>query len=475
MAAFTKYVDPTDGIDDATAGRGDTAADPYATLDYAQGICATEDATEAHTIYIAPGIQEAPVEMDGGGASGSVFKIIGDPNLLQSWDSGVAPGPCVISAATSGVPTVVADTFAFDVNSNDYISIYDLTFEGGYYGVHGQNMANDNFIRCVAKGSQAAFRNCDGICDYCVGYAGGYVWWLASGVLNHCVAFSHGAGMQGNGVANNCIAIAPYAAFYQIEAKNCLALCGGHGVLQGAATGGSNIIMLCAEGMDGATYPTDNYIAFCGEACDADGINASTNHQAYCTTDNSDTDLMTLAKDFHFPDAMTIIKGISQAFKITGFRDYELAATNATTESFDIEGRARSMRDDGNTTANKIPPGPLTIPDVVIQGADEIRIRKMGEEIFYIPIEEDVDVTVTVTTAINGTGTMPTILLLEPDDDGGYNTGTPLDSDQAANNTITSLAVTGSPSARDKICILKLKTEDTAVGAYTDFSNITIS
>ena len=475
MAAFTKYVDPTDGIDDATAGRGDTAADPYATLDYAQGICATEDATEAHTIYIAPGIQEAPVEMDGGGASGSVFKIIGDPNLLQSWDSGVAPGPCVISAATSGVPTVVSTTYAFTVNSNDYISIYDLTFEGGYYGARGNGEANDNFVRCVAKGRRSSFRDFGGTFDYCVAYAGEYAWWVADGVLNHCVAFSQYYVIHGAGVANNCISIASGAAFFAIETKNCLSLCGRHGVLTGAATGGSNIIMLCEEGMDGATYPTDNYIAFCSETCDADGINASTNHQAYCDTDNSDTDLMTLAKDFHFPDAMTIIRGISQAFKITGFRDYELAATNATTESFDIEGRARSMRDDGNTTANKIPPGPLTIPDVVIQGADEIRIRKVGEEIFYIPIEKDVDVTVTVTTAISGTGTMPTILLLEPDDDGGYNTGTPLDSDQAANNAVTSLAVTGSPSVRDKICILKLKTEDTAVGAYTDFSNITIT
>ena len=469
----TYYVDGTNGENNTTDSRGTSGPDnAWLTLTYAE---AQISENEESTIWIAPGTYCEQVEFSYGGTGESArFAVRGDPNCNLAWVSCI-PGPVRItgaSTATSGTGICTGNTL--DTGSVDDIDFYDLHISGGLVGISAGSTGDDiRAYRCLSIDSDAGFRNaycynCVGIGGYC-GYNGGYVY-DSLGI----------GGLYGisNAEAHNSIFISAYPA-RTTKSCNCLMIGGYCGVYTATATGGSNIILGAFAGVDGGTYPQDCLAIACYKTCDADGFDLSSAganwRMSHCRTDNSETNACADGHLLNFPDPMTMIRSMALAFKITGFQDYELAATNATTESFDIEGRARSMRDDGNTTANKIPPGPLTIPDVVIQGADEIRIRKMGEEIFYIPIEEDVDVTVTVTTAINGTGTMPTILLLEPDNDGGYNTGTPLDSDQAANNAVTSLAVTGSPSARDKICILKLKTEDTAVGAYTDFSNITIT
>ena len=457
---------------DTNNGDGPADADAWLTIAHAvdtAGIQNTEDNGD-HTLWVAPGTYVGALIMDIAGTSGNTFKVYGDPNCIQSWTSAV-PGPVISTRASSGVPQCDSSEITLDTNLQDYLTFQDITFEGGNRGVDGQGSAHNTFIRCVAKGNGYAFYDCDGVLNYCVGLSTTAAFKGCGGTLNNCFGIGRAAGFSDCVNCNQCIAIGYTQCFEGGILKNCLAIMGNSGVYSGTATGGSNMFLFNNYSHWAGTYSTDNLISFCTSTnYSGDTVNISTSRASYFITDNSDTEAVGDAHDFNFPDAMTMIRGISEAFKISGFQDYGLANTNATAATADMEGRTRPMRANSET-ADKRAVGPWEIPDVVIQAADEIKIRKIGEEVFHVPVETGTDVNISVDITTDQTTSYPKIELFEMLSTGVWTLIS--GATDTATTTPDTLSISGNPTTNDKICILKLVTlQDTG---STDFSDITIS
>lgn len=465
------FVDGINGSDSTGSGEGSSASNPWATVTYAL----SQIGNGNHTLWIAPGnyFETINVGNDGTDAN-NPFSVRGDPNCIQSWGSGVVPGIVRISAANSSTLAIQRSGTAIRVQNGDYVHLYDLVADGGQHGIYCDRTTTKLF-RCIGIGYQYGIygQPSGTAARYCVGI-GGHTG-MNNGSPINCLLMGGSRGYS-SGTAESCILLGGDIALYAAIPKNCILL-GRYGAYQPSATGGGNIHFCNYYGSRTGTYATDSIEVGCyytNNTSEQDLSSAGVNWRSgYHYTDGSQNNPVGTLHLFNLSDPMTMIRSFAQAFNFSAYNDYDLGDSNATAETEDIEGRTRPMRSNGETSDFRCP-GPAELPDVVHQAADKIRIQKKGEEVFYVPVEAGTNVTVTVTISINqpGTGELPQLELLEPDEAGGW---TQLDIDTASSNSDTSLSVTGSPTSQDKICTVKLITRDTDTGAYTDFSDITIS
>ena len=473
----TYYVS-TNGND--TTGDGSLAT-PWATIDHAQSQLGSDG---AHEIWVAPGDYfGSAIQMDYEGSDAdNVIAIHGDPNLTKSWVTSEIPGFVHITKCNSShVPQTGT---LWDFNSKQYIYLYDLYLDG----VVGTTAADNILLGTSWRDGQRCIR-----CNIVGG--GQYI----SEYIDYEYCFINAVEGLSGGTCKNCVVIIPYRSSATPVFDDCFILGGTSPIYSGTGRNCTiinpyNTMMAYSSGtVASANLIIGSFRAFSASSGNNDDVKSNIVFSCYDISADDTTDFSTTGSRYNrqcyyrttssnppdqghnmlFPEPMTIIRGVAQAFKITEFHDYDIDDSVATSEAKDIEGRTRDMRPDSETDS-VICPGAMEFPDVVHQAADKIRIRKKGEEVFYIPVEAGVNVTATVTIAVTqpSAGDLPQLELLEPDDDGGW---TQLDIDSATNAADTSLTVTGSPTSVDKVCILKLITRDTDAGAYTDFSDITIS
>lgn len=471
----TYYVDGTNGS--ATPGSdGVNANDAWDTINHClDGV--TVDATDI--VWVAPGIYRELVQLnDSGTDADNHVSIRGDSNCTQSWTSSI-PGIVRITAADSN--EVPQDNEVIDFNDKNYVSFYDFHIDGssgvtaylvaGDYGVEGRHLE-----RCVCIGGDSAGYRISA--NNCVFMGTNYSVDDCSIVSAGKITNSLLIGRVHRSLLHNCIILSGSNGLYECSGYNNI-LIGGYVALRGGTSENyrqmyNNIIMGCYQAVsdNDNTQMGGNIMYASDDVAADDETDFSTNDNRQVMFDTTCTNPPAQGHMLNFPDAMTMIRGMAQAFKFSDFNDYDIDDTNATTEIEDIEGRTRPMRSNGETADHRSP-GPCEIPDVVIQNASKIKIRKIGEEILYVPVENGTDVNISVDVdSTDQTTTRAKIELHEPDDDDGGYTLISGATDQATQNDDT-LSISGNPSDHDKICILKLITLQNT--GSTDFSNITIS
>ena len=480
----TYFVDGTNGSD---TNAGTSATTAWATVGHAASYSSL---AAGDTVWIAPGTYFETLTFSVDGTSGSPILWKGDPDCTQSWSSGVEPGPVKISGADSSTLVPASTGTVITLTGVEYNEFYDLYFDGiditssSNYIVRGDSSAGQKFVRCSMVGGYYGVYQV--ALEYCFVLGGYYGVYYCNSTYNGYVKNSIVISGYNSGEYSSfdqCIILGANYAVDHGYAKNCFiygAYCYGYANSGGAEGMWNSIAIGRAMGYGDADIVMENNFGLVRQ--DAGG--AITADWSTCKILKPyTTNVSTPPGDAHiftFPPPMQMIRNLSQAFKFTEYNDYGIGDdTNATSETLDMEGRARSYRPADETSDQK-GQGPWALADYSLKrdatDGNKIRIEKKGEEVLYIPLKADTAITISVDVDcgnMSGTPIYPQIAL-EPVISGDFTAPT-ADTATSTSDTLTqSLTVSTAP---DKDCMarLVLKGRETASNAYAEFYNIEVS
>ncbi len=465
MAAH--YVSVTNGDD----GTGDgTIGTPWASV----GEAIDSTLSPGDVVWIAPGVYAESLTLADAGTNGDPILFKGDPNLTEAW-TGETKGPVIISAAAgSGVGTSSAATDALDFNGIAYTQFWDLHLMGADdYGAKGSDHYGQTLIRCVIQaGTVACYKV---VCDYCVAHAGYRAYYFCAGDTYHgYVTNSVGYGGMyafDSSDVEQCIAMAGYIGYYEATigfSRACAAVGCYYGWRQLNSTSSDNLAHACYGGIYdtggteiGGLLSRYSYYSYYASSWDCGALG-----ELNCYTENSS---VAAAKEnmVRVPSAMETIRGLSRALMIEQWGEDSSSWTVGATptyETTDIEGRRRTVE-----TSSFQNPGPWSYNQRTISGDDKITVGRLGDEVIYVMLPEDNQLTISVdvTCGLDGGSVYPQIVL-EGD---GLTTQT--DTATSTDETLT-VTVAGSEPTQDTVARLLLKAREDNSGAWAEFENITV-
>ena len=478
----TYYVDKTNGSD-SNAGTSESTA--WATVGHAVSYASL---AAGDTIWIAPGTYFETLTFATDGSSGSPINWRGDPDCTRNWGSGVEPGPVKISGANSSTLVPASTGTLITLTGVEYNTFYDLVLDGidasssSNRIIYGDYGSEQHFVRCCIMGG---YYCCEAVkIDNCVIIGGYYSANLCigsrDGYVKNSLIVSLYIGSY-NSDLDQSIIIAPSAAAKENGSmKNCLVLGATYGINYPASgyTDANNVFMGCQYMANHAYADMANSIGI--SYLDAGSITDDWSSSVIIY--NSGTNVSTPPDDGHIftlPPPAKMIKYISQAFKFVEYNDYDIGDdTNATSETTDIEGRARSFRP-ADETADQKGQGPWALTDYSLKydstDGNKIRIEKKGEEILYIPLKADTAISISVDVDSGNLSATPVYpeIELEPEVSGLFTAVT--DTATSTSDTLTvSLSTTTAPDY-DCMARLILKAKDTNTNAYAEFHSIEVS
>ena len=480
----TYYVDKTNGSD---SNAGTTEATAWATVGKAVGYTSL---AAGDTIWIAPGTYFETLTFTTDGSSGTPIVWRGDPDCTRNWGTGVEPGPVKISGASSStlVPAATSTGPVVNLTGVAYNTFYDLCFDGLDLTGTGSLVLGDYsygqlFVRCSFIGGYHPVSYCSVEDSFILGnhYAGygsnddahSYIknTVIISGYkgpescrVEQCIIFSYIGFSSSNNLLNSIILSAYYGVYYvssSVQVDNNIFLgCYYAAVADSDNDMGNNLI--CAK------YDTTASLT----------IDWSSSNIIYHYTKNASTPPGD-GHIFSFRSPLDIKRKIASALKFIEYNDYGIGDnTNTTSETTDIEGRARSFRPSDETSDQK-GQGPWALTDYSLKydstDGNKIRIEKKGEEILYIPLKADTAISISVDVDSGNLSATPVYpeIELEPEVSGLFTAVT--DTAASTSDTLTVSLTTATAPDYDCMARLILKAKDTNTNAYAEFHSIEIS
>jgi hypothetical protein len=452
------YVSQAIGID---INDGLTPASPFATIGAAVDLAVAGD-----TVYVGPGEYAERVVLAASGTSGNTIKFLADPvcefltectkgRVFVTWFSGGLPqaGSVVNCNAKAynefhGFGIVGSADVAITGAAN--CTFYDCYIQAGTYGqsgaatlvdtsvLSGQYGTTGNTLRCVIS---AGLTCCSG------------------GSHDSTLVFASDAGFKDGAVCRNCTAIGGEGGFVtSFTADNCTAIGCCYG-FYGGATADCNYCtaMHCRYGFYGtgtssAALQTDAncFVNSCATSQRGSGYEATT---------------VTAVSAVYF-DWYEAAKKLEPWYQGLATR----IASNSNYPSTDLVGKVRPL---GNGTASR---GVWEANDYEVSytAGDYYNTppawwcRRKGQGIFYIPVDANKNVNITVLCKWVGvTGSKPSVILR------GDGISITTSTCTAASGVWQSLAVSAT-TTQDAVLELVCQGNDTADTAYCYFSDFNI-
>ena len=202
----TYYVSATTGND---SNNGTSVSTPKATIGAGENL-----ATSAGDIvYIAPGTYRETVTHGYSGTQANRIYFIGDPDC-EIFTS-ITPG--IVRITTSDTNNIgTATTYCVNSNGKDYITWKNVYLDGGTGGITSFSDNNVTYgFRCASDSDHMEVINCMTQHFYYGTYRVEYMY--------DSVFMAYYYGTRDGGIADRCVGVAGYCAFYSIDlVRNCV-------------------------------------------------------------------------------------------------------------------------------------------------------------------------------------------------------------------------------------------------------------
>lgn len=491
--AFSWYIDALNGSSDHA---GTAVGDAWAGFTEACVTLATANTasfTKPWSVFVAPAPTgyHGQVALSGniGGANSSAGTYwYGDVNKTTAWTTAVSvinPSIVRITLADANEVPATGTLVVMGTAANNYF--HDFQFDGVSPGtasanttILGGSTANAQvFIRCNVIGGFRGFYAVS--CKDCFS-------WSQSMLFDTCNSAAYGSVINCVGISNGGL----FSPVHDSIVKN------GYFFLGGSSYGfdcptcevSNNFILAGAVGIQNAASTTANKNIICAlsafrltSTTPAGNIYIGCGRNAYTTAEVGANDISiyggietatsppAAGHTFEMPPAMEIIRGISQAIRITKWNDYAFSAGASDTTLSDIEGRSRV-----GYTGTYSCPGPIQlynqkfIKDPTV--GNEIVIEKAAEEILYVPLKQTTSCTISVSCTYISGDTAPQVAFVF-DPSGGIATKTATASNFAGH--AFAIAIATNEVAFDQVGKLVLKGIATTATATAIFHSLVIT